>query len=415
MAFDFDIRTLFLAHSITTVVLTIAFITFWYHFRSISGPFYWAVSMAVISIGNLLVIARGHIPDFCSIVIANSLILAGFSFVLKGIRDFLDIKKGAVWEWLPVVIVFFHSCYYVFIRVDLIARIIVFSLAASFVVFRCAYLLYKNYKFGKAKFQGFTSAAFFIIAGVFFIRAVVTLLNIGVPESDSFLSFNSVTVVTEILGIAAYIALSIGLISLPGQRAMEELRLSSDLLTVANKDLMSSEERFRTLSEASFEGIIISEDGRILDVNNALVEMFGYDPIDFIGNQAKDFVVPEQQQEVLNRMMANIEEPYEINFVKKDGTVFPTEICCRRFTVNDRLVRVSAIRDLTERKKAEAEIKTLKGILPICANCKKIRDDKGYWSQVESYIKEYSEAEFSHSICPECAAKLYPGFDFDDA
>ncbi len=54
------------------------------------------------------------------------------------------------------------------------------------------------------------------------------------------------------------------------------------------------------------------------------------------------------------------------------------------------------------------KVKLLSGFLPICASCKKIRDDKGYWNQIESYIKEHSEAEFSHGICPDCAEKLYP-------
>ena len=58
--------------------------------------------------------------------------------------------------------------------------------------------------------------------------------------------------------------------------------------------------------------------------------------------------------------------------------------------------------------KARNEIKTLKGFLPICASCKKIRDDKGYWTQIESYIRDHSEAEFSHSLCPDCMKKLYP-------
>jgi len=53
-------------------------------------------------------------------------------------------------------------------------------------------------------------------------------------------------------------------------------------------------------------------------------------------------------------------------------------------------------------------VKKLQGILPICASCKKIRDDKGYWNQIESYIKNHSEVEFSHAICPDCAKKLYP-------
>ncbi len=69
--------------------------------------------------------------------------------------------------------------------------------------------------------------------------------------------------------------------------------------------------------------------------------------------------------------------------------------------------REKLIADLRE---ALANIKTLRGMLPICAACKKIRDDQGYWNQIESYIRDHSEAEFSHSICPDCAKKLYPEY-----
>jgi len=60
-----------------------------------------------------------------------------------------------------------------------------------------------------------------------------------------------------------------------------------------------------------------------------------------------------------------------------------------------------------EMREALSNVKTLSGMLPICASCKKIRDDKGYWNQIEAYIRDHSEAEFSHGICPECAKKLY--------
>lgn len=76
--------------------------------------------------------------------------------------------------------------------------------------------------------------------------------------------------------------------------------------------------------------------------------------------------------------------------------------------------------EVEARKKTEAElrgaleeIKTLRGIIPICAHCKKIRDDGGYWQQLENYISKHSEAEFSHGICPECIKKLYPEFADD--
>jgi DNA-binding response OmpR family regulator len=78
---------------------------------------------------------------------------------------------------------------------------------------------------------------------------------------------------------------------------------------------------------------------------------------------------------------------------------------------------VRAIRYAIEREKLLAslrqaleQIKTLKGFIPICASCKNVRDDKGFWHQVEAYISEHSDAEFSHGICPDCARKLYPEF-----
>jgi len=66
---------------------------------------------------------------------------------------------------------------------------------------------------------------------------------------------------------------------------------------------------------------------------------------------------------------------------------------------------------ILELQDALTEVITLRGIIPICASCKKVRDDKGYWKQIESYIRDHSEADFSHGICPECAKKLYPDLE----
>ncbi|MBM3301361.1 MAG: sensor with HAMP domain protein, partial [Deltaproteobacteria bacterium] len=88
--------------------------------------------------------------------------------------------------------------------------------------------------------------------------------------------------------------------------------------------------------------------------------------------------------------------------------------------VNEQLTREIAERQRAEQEKEEiiqelqdalAQVKKLSGLLPICASCKRIRDDKGYWQQIERYIRDRSEADFSHGICPECAKKLYPELD----
>jgi signal transduction histidine kinase len=92
------------------------------------------------------------------------------------------------------------------------------------------------------------------------------------------------------------------------------------------------------------------------------------------------------------------------------------EIKLRRMAEDELERHHDSLEALVEQRTAElqqalSEVKTLSGFLPICASCKKIRDDRGYWNQLESYIRDNSDAEFSHSICPECAEHLYPEYN----
>ncbi len=112
-------------------------------------------------------------------------------------------------------------------------------------------------------------------------------------------------------------------------------------------------------------------------------------------------------------------------FVRKDGTVFPIAVVASPIWEDGKIVSVvTAFRDISSQKELEQErsqlilayedalnnIKTLKGLVPICASCKKIRDDKGFWNHLEVFIQQRTDAEFSHGICPDCAKKLYPEF-----
>jgi len=82
---------------------------------------------------------------------------------------------------------------------------------------------------------------------------------------------------------------------------------------------------------------------------------------------------------------------------------------CARINVGQRMLTIQASLSskIEELRQALDHVKTLRGIVPICASCKKIRDDRGYWSQVEIYVRDHSEAQFSHGICPECEKKAY--------
>lgn len=81
----------------------------------------------------------------------------------------------------------------------------------------------------------------------------------------------------------------------------------------------------------------------------------------------------------------------------------------RRWMENRKIKKELLLKN-SELEKSFSEIKTLQGIIPICASCKKIRDDKGYWTQVEEYIHDHTDAAFTHGVCPECQKKLYENY-----
>ena len=90
-----------------------------------------------------------------------------------------------------------------------------------------------------------------------------------------------------------------------------------------------------------------------------------------------------------------------------------------RRTMSILMEKIASQRDQLEKSNEELtnalkSVKKLSGLLPICSYCKKIRDDKGYWKQIEAYIRDHSEAEFSHGVCDECARKYYPDVRIND-
>jgi len=305
--------------------------------------------------------------------------------------------------------------------------------------------------------------------------------------------------------------------------------------------------KYRALADAPFEAIFLSEKGICLDQNQAAEKMFGYSRAEAIGRHGTEWIAPEYREQVRTNMHTGYEKPYEVVALRKDGTTFPCEIQARMSECEGQSIRVTALRDITEKKEAEqllnnevvqrrilvdqsrdgivildqegkvyeanrrfaamlgytveevqqlcvwdwdfqwskarllemlrkvdetgdhfetvhkckdgtlfeveistngavyqnrklvfcvcrditerkrsederkqliqelqtalAEVKTLRGIIPICTQCKKIRDDDGYWQRVEQYIEARSEVLFTHGICEECAKKLYPRFE----
>lgn len=192
--------------------------------------------------------------------------------------------------------------------------------------------------------------------------------------------------------------------------------------------LRESEEFSTSLLEHSQNPIVVKNaDTSIRYVNPAFEELTGFSSKEILGEHAPfPWWIDDPRSGTIDQRNKDIDKSLkgmEYLFCKKNGETFWAELANTSIRDNGNLkYSLSIWMDITDRKQAEKEreglidelqdalenVKALSGLLPICASCKKIRDDKGYWTQIEAYIRDRSEAEFSHGICPECTKKLYP-------
>jgi PAS domain S-box-containing protein len=212
-------------------------------------------------------------------------------------------------------------------------------------------------------------------------------------------------------------------------------------LTTANTTLETeiahrrrAEDQARALFESAPDGLLlVGPAGEILQVNDQTDRLFGYAREELLG-QPVEILLPEQTRARHARLRLDYARApqrrpmgnrLDLRARRKDGTEFPVDISLSPIATDAGACVVCVVRDITERRQAElgreqliaelrralAEVKELSGLLPICAACKKVRDDKGYWNELEVYLTHHSKAQFSHGLCPECAKPYFAELD----
>lgn len=194
----------------------------------------------------------------------------------------------------------------------------------------------------------------------------------------------------------------------------------------AERALVESERYFRTLTEQSSDIVVLIDiETRLLYASPSIERVLGFTSEEILGQRMFELLHPDDLERVMATVTEGIAVPgatrrLEYRFRHKDGSWRFLEGVGRNL-LDDPTVRAIVVnaRDVSERKLAEqqredlvqqlraalAEVKSLRGILPICASCKRIRGEDGKWEDVESYVREHSEAEFSHGLCPDCAKR----------
>ena len=151
--------------------------------------------------------------------------------------------------------------------------------------------------------------------------------------------------------------------------------------------------------------------GQIIAWNRGAERMYSYTEKEALSMNISQLVPRDKKEETLNylRDIARgiIVESFETQRIDRNGKILDVWLVITCLKDDEGAIDSIATteRDITDLKR---ELRMLRGMLPICASCKNIRDDEGYWHQIESYVRNHSEADFSHSICPECAKRLYP-------
>ena len=201
--------------------------------------------------------------------------------------------------------------------------------------------------------------------------------------------------------------------------------------------LKASEAQLRVLFDRAVDNILIhpiDDDGlpgKYSDVNNSACRTLGYSREELLNLGPQDTTVIDDPDFILETGQKIVEQGhafFEAYGMHKDGHKIPFEINAHLIAVDNQRFVMAISRDITEKKQLDRDREkliddlrsavkkadTLSGMLPICSYCKKIRNDKGYWDQIEAYIHKHTGALFSHGICPDCVTKIHPGIDDDD-
>jgi len=211
------------------------------------------------------------------------------------------------------------------------------------------------------------------------------------------------------------------------ETSKEELQSVNEELATVNAELQAkvadlsriNNDMNNLLAGTGIATVFVDHQLRILRFTPAATEIINLIPGDSgrpVGHIVSNLVgydsLVADVQAVLDTLL-----PKEADVQTTDGRWYSMRI--RPYRTLDNVIEGAVITflDISERKRAETalqkamdDIRTLRGIIPICSSCKKIRDDQGYWNQVETYVRDHTEAEFTHGLCPECMKTLYPGY-----
>jgi PAS domain S-box-containing protein len=412
---NIDIRALSFITSLANVLQVLA-IAFQYALnKKLPGVLWWLLGFTSIAVGCGLSLLREVTQDApIVIIVSQTFFVLGLILLYVGIMRFLDKpEKGRL--IIVVFVVYLPSfIYFTSMRNDINARILIMSFTVAILSFLMTHALFVYKTRTIRASANFNALVCFIFCCFFAFRAVAVATNYS-TVTDYFVP-TFIQISTFLASFTAGILLTFGLIIMVNQRLSEEIR--------------EAKEHFEVIFNTSPDSVLITRlsDGYYIDINEGFTALTGYTHTEGIGKTSLDLNIwynPADRQKLISILAEKGScDNMEAIFRRKDGSRLTGLVSARLITLDGVPHMISVTRDITDRKVAEQEreklvlelrgalsqVKALSGLLPLCASCKKIKNDKGCWEQMEVYIRDHSEADFSHGICPDCIAKYYPDY-----
>ena len=382
--------------------------------RQYEGLGLWALDFTLQVLGLFLILLRGIVPDWASIFLANLAIVAGAWLGLRGLEIFVGRKRSQLHNGLVLGAFGLIHAYLSFIHPDLALRSLNLAAALLFIFAQCAEWMLHGVDVSMRRFTRWVGVAFALYSALFALR-IAALVGHSHLAADYFRA-GSGEALFHLAIQMLFVLLTYSLSLMVNRRLLLDLSLQ--------------QEKFSKAFHSSPYAILLTRlsDGKILEVNDGFTAITGYGAGEVLGSSTGDlhfWAQASDREEVVAQLSAHGRiDGREFAFRTKSGERVIGLFSAAVIAIGNEPCILSSIADLTAHKQAEEErerlvaererdlqeIKVLGGLLPICMSCKKIRDDKGYWNQIEIYIRSHSQAEFSHGLCPECAHKLYPEY-----
>ena len=345
-----DMRTIIFSNILTDFISTLVIILLWLQNRNrLKGTIYFVIDFSFQSVALILIVLRGQIPDFLSIVVSNTLVVAGMILGLIGITRFLNIKYKQHYNYILAVVFVAVHVWFTYMQPDLDARNLNLSATGLIIFLQCAWVLL--IKVNKRMLN--------LTLGVGVIFVLYSLIS--VVRLFSFFASNDETVNYLESGVfgslvmisyqVLFILLTYFLVLMFNKRLLEDIAIQ--------------EEKFSKAFYSSPYAIILTriQDGKILEVNNGFDRITGYEADEIKGKSTLDLLIWENEadrDEVMNAvsLSGNLHEK-EYRFRTKSGRIITGLFSADRILINDEQCLLSSISDISDRKEFEIQIKNL--------------------------------------------------------